>query len=98
MKQREMEKEQLPRKWTSDKTNLFCEILADPVNNFKEMLEKRELKKSSTREVFDSIVVEFKVRLENAEFKEKNSKNFKARKKETKLVVEVKPLQIKYNN
>ena len=62
------------------------------------MLEKLALKKSSTREVFDFIVVEFKGRLENAEFKEKNSENFKARKKETKLMVEVKPLQIKYNN
>ena len=81
MKQREMEKEQLPRKWTSDKTNLFCEILADPVNNFKEMLEKRALKKSSTREVFDSIVVEFKGRLENAEFKEKILKTLKQERK-----------------
>ena len=27
-----------------------------------------------------------------------NSKNFEVKKKETKLVVEVKPLQIKYNN
>ena len=56
------------------------------------------LKKSSTREVFDSIIVEFKEGLENAQFKEKDSKNFKATKKGTELVVEVKPLQIKYNN
>ena len=39
-----MEKEQSSRKWTSDKTNLFCDILADLVNNFMETLEKRALK------------------------------------------------------
>ena len=48
--------------------------------------------------MFDSIIVEFKESLEKAQFKEKDSKNFKAKKKETKFVVEVKPLQIKYNN
>ena len=79
----------------SDETNLFSEILAYPVNNFMETLKKGRSKK---REVFDSIVVEFKEGLEKAQFKEKDSKNFKAKKKETKLVVEVKPLQIKYNN
>ena len=40
-----MDTEQLSPKWKSDKTNLFCEILADPVNNFMETLEKRSLKK-----------------------------------------------------
>ena len=39
-----MEKQQPSRKQTSDETNLFCEILADPVNNFMETLEKRALK------------------------------------------------------
>ena len=29
-----MEKERPSHKTTSDETNLFCEILADPVNNF----------------------------------------------------------------
>ena len=28
-----MEKERPSRKWTPDETNLFCEILAKPVNN-----------------------------------------------------------------
>ena len=35
-------------KWDSDETDLFCEILADPVNNFMANL-KRE------REVLESI-------------------------------------------
>ena len=49
--------------------------------------------------MFESIIVEFKEHLENAQFKEKSSKNFKAKKKKkNKLVVEVKPLKIKCNN
>ena len=44
-----MDKEQPYRKWNSDETNLFCEILADTVNNFI------ELKKSFTRKLFNSI-------------------------------------------
>ena len=63
-----------------------------------ETFEKRALKKLSTVEAFDSIIAEFKEELETAHIKEKNSKNFEAKKKETKLVLEVKPLQIKYNN
>ena len=31
-----MEKEWPSHKRTSDETNLFCEILADPMNNFME--------------------------------------------------------------
>ena len=33
-----MEKKQPSPKWTYDETNLFCEILSDPVNNFMETL------------------------------------------------------------
>ena len=40
-----MDTGQAPLKWKSDETNLFCEILADPVSNFMETLEKRSLKK-----------------------------------------------------
>ena len=40
-----MEKEHPSRKCTSDETKPFCKILADPVNNFMETLEKRALKK-----------------------------------------------------
>ena len=92
-----MEKEQSSL-WPSDQANPFGEILANPMNNFIETLEIRALQKLYTREVFDSIIVEFQECLENAWIKVKNSKNFKAKKKETKLVVEVKPLQIKNNN
>ena len=38
-----MEKEE-PSLWASNKTNLFCEILAVLMNNFIEMLEKQALK------------------------------------------------------
>ena len=37
-KQREMEKERPSHNWISDETNIFCEILADPVNSFVETL------------------------------------------------------------
>ena len=33
-----MEKERTSHKWTSDVTNLFCEILADLVNDFMKTL------------------------------------------------------------
>ena len=39
-----MEKVRPSHKWTSDETNLFCKILADLVNNFKENLERGALK------------------------------------------------------
>ena len=35
-----MEKEHPSYKWASDETNLFCEILAEPVNNFMGTLER----------------------------------------------------------
>ena len=72
-----MEKERLSDKWTSDKTNLFCEILADPVNNFMETLESEALKKAFSSELFDYIIAEFKEGLGNAQFKETNQKTLK---------------------
>ena len=54
-----METERTPRKWTSDETNLFCEILADPVNSFMETSEKRVFKNKSNK-VFDFIITELK--------------------------------------
>ena len=47
---------------------------------------ERGAKKAFSSEVFDSIVAKFK---ENIQFKEKKFKNFKAKKKETKLLAEV---------
>ena len=54
-----METERTPRKWTSDETNLFCEILAYPVNSFMETSEKRMFKNKSNN-VFDFIITELK--------------------------------------
>ena len=52
-------------KWTSDETNLFCVILADPGNNFMKTLERGALKKTFTSELFNSIIAEFKKGFEN---------------------------------
>ena len=60
-------------------------MLADPMNKFMEKLGRRALKKSSAREVFDSIIVEFKGELKNAQFKEKNSNKFKAKKERNQI-------------
>ena len=42
-----MEKEQPSHEWASDETNLFSEILVDPVNNFMENSKREALKKHS---------------------------------------------------
>ena len=42
-----MDKERPSHQWTSDETNLFCEILADLVNNFMETLKRGTLKRHS---------------------------------------------------
>ena len=79
-----MEKERPFHKWASDETNFFCEISSEQFyGNFRE-----SAKKAFSSELFDSIIAEFKEGLENVQFNEKN-KNFKAKKKETKLVVKV---------
>ena len=51
--------------------------------------ERDSAKKAFSSELFDSIIAEFKEGLENVQFNEKNKKNFKSKKKETKLVVKV---------
>ena len=86
------------RKWTTDETNLFCEVIADPVNNFMRTLEKKALKKASTAEVFESIRKVYINALANPSFQKMNAKNFKGRKKNNTLSVDVKRLQVKYNN
>ena len=80
-----MEKEWSFHKWTSDETNFFCEISSE---QFYGSFRERGAKKAFSSELFDSIIAEFKEGLENVQFNEKN-KNFKAKKKETKLVVKV---------
>lgn len=81
MEQREMQKEQPSPQWTFDKTNLFCEVLDNPVNNFMKTLKKQILKKSSTREAFDFIIVELKEGLEKVQFNKKIQKPLKQKRK-----------------
>ena len=82
-----MEKERPFHKWASDETNFFCEISCEQFYGNLER-ERESAKKAFSSELFDSIIAEFKEGLENVQFNEKN-KNFKAKKKETKLVVKV---------
>ena len=86
------------RNWTNDETNLFCKILADPVNNFMATLEKKVLKKASTKEVFKVIAAEFSQELKNDDFKFINQKHFNGKRVETELAFDLKRLQRKYNN
>lgn len=81
MEQREMQKEQPSPQWTFDKTNLFCEVLDNPVNNFMKTLKKRILKKSSTRKAFHFIIVELKEGLEKVLFNKKIQKPLKQKRK-----------------
>lgn len=81
MEQREMQKEQPSPQWTFDKTNLFCEVLDNPVNNFMKTLKKQILKRSSTREAFDFIIVALKEGLEKVHFNKKIQKPLKQKRK-----------------
>ena len=81
MEQREMQKEQPSPQWTFDKTNLFCEVLDNPVNNFMKTLKKQILKRSSTREAFDFIIVALKEGLEKVYFNKKIQKPLKQKRK-----------------
>ena len=48
------------RNWTKAETSLFCEILVDSINNFMQTLEQKALKKTSAKEVYDTIAAEMK--------------------------------------
>ena len=48
------------RNWTSIETKPFCSILADPVNPFMITLERKALKKASSKVVFEEVLEEFK--------------------------------------
>ena len=69
-----MEKERPSHKLTSDETNFFCEVLADPVDNFMETLERGALKKHSAVNYLIPLSLILKKGLENGQFKEKNQK------------------------
>ena len=81
-----MEKERPSHKWTSDETNLSCEILADPVKNVMETLERGTLKRHSAVKYLIPLLLNLK---KMSSSKKKNKKEIKAKKKEIKLLVEV---------
>ena len=57
-----MEKEQTSRKWTSHEANLFCEILADLVNNnFIETLQRGALKRHSAVTYLITLLLNLKI-------------------------------------
>ena len=85
-----MNKKNVSGNWTTEETNLFCEIVTDPITNFMITLERKALKKSSRKEVFEEILGEFQARLLGDYFKRRNSENLKGKKKETKLLFDVK--------
>ena len=67
-------------------TNLFCEILAEPANNFMEPLWRWSLKKHSTVKYLIPLLLNLKKVLKK---KGSEKKIFKEKKKETKFAVEV---------
>ena len=77
-----MEKEQPSRKWTSDETSLFCEILPDPINSFMETLEKRALKNYQHMKYLISLLLDLKKAWKVLSSKKK-FKNFESKKRET---------------
>ena len=81
-----MNKKNVSRNWTTEETNLFCEIVTDPITNFMITLEGKALKKLSRKEILG----EFQARLLGDYFKRRNSENLKGKKKETKLLFDVK--------
>ena len=69
-----MEKMQPFCKWSSDKTNLFCEILAYPEKNFMETLEKSAFKKHPTVECLIPLLLNLKKAWKRFSTREKNLK------------------------
>ena len=68
-----MEKMRPFGKWSSDKTNLFCEILAYP-ENFMETLEKSAFKKHPTVECLIPLLLNLKKAWKMFSTKEKKLK------------------------
>ena len=88
-----MENNSSTRNWSLEETNLFCSILVDPVKNFMVTLERRALKNSSTKEVFESVLEELNKALDEDPFK-----SSEIREEKGKLLLDIKKLQTKYNN
>jgi len=85
------------RNWTFEETNLFCSILVDPTHNYLVQLEKKAIKKASTRELFQEILDELTFSFDEEPFKSVNEVALKSRKMGD-LHLDVKKLQYKYNN
>ena len=70
------------RNWTSIETNQFCSILADPLNQFMITLERKELKKVSTKVVFEEVLEELKKSFQEEPLKSLNGEALKKKKTE----------------
>ena len=70
------------RNWTSTEINQFCSILADPLNQFMMTLEKKELKKVSTKVVFEEVLEELKKSFLEESLKSLNGEALKKKKTE----------------
>ena len=73
-----MEKQWPSLKWTSDETNLFCEIFADPVKYFMETLERGALKRHSARKYLIPLLLNLKKMFSS---KKKSQKILKQKKR-----------------
>ena len=73
-----MEKERPFHKWTFHETNLFCEILADLVNNFMETLKRGTLKRHSVVKYLIPLLLNLKKIFSS---KKKNLKTLKQKRK-----------------
>ena len=78
-----MEKERPSHKWTSDETNLFCKIVAGPVNNFMDALGRWALKKHSAVKYFIPLLLNLKKVWKILSSKKKNKKALKQKRKKT---------------
>ena len=70
------------RNWTPIETNQFCSILADPLNQFMITLERKELKKVSTKVVFEEVLEELKKSFQEEPLKSLNGEALKKKKTE----------------
>ena len=70
------------RNWTSIETDQFCSILADPLNQFMITLERKELKKVSTKVVFEEVLEELKKSFQEEPLKSLNGEALKKKKTE----------------
>ena len=90
-------KMQRDRNWTDMETEAFATLLADSDFNYASTLETKALKKQANKEVFQSIMENFKVLLADPGFVEEN-KAFFPEETVTDLEVTIQKLRTKYNN